>query len=198
MADYLLDPGEIVIERIKRYWVDLVPVFVSGGLIVIVVLVGIYAYFRFQVDVPSLITPPIVFGLAFVMLAVVVLMILSALYVYSHNYLVVTNKHVIKVQQTGLFSRQTSELKFGNIEDVKGGRHGVVGTILDYGDVEVQTAGASENFFFHTVHHPQLLADRLLQKQEDFNHPHVPVVDPAAPASAPPPTGPMPPTPPQQ
>jgi hypothetical protein len=59
-------------------------------------------------------------------------------------------------------------LRFGNIEDVKGGRRGILGTILDFGDIEVQTAGASENFMFRTVDHPQLVADHILEFQDEL------------------------------
>ncbi len=111
-------------------------------------------------------------ALAAVMIVIVILMLLSALYVYVHNYIIISNHHLIKVQQSGLFARQTAELGLGNIEDVKGGRAGVLGTLLDFGDIEIQTAGASENFIFRTVHHPQLIADRLLQYKEEFRHRH--------------------------
>jgi len=186
MADFILDPGENVVERIDRYWIDLMPVTVSAALIVLVVLTGTYAYFRFRELTPAFITPEIIFALGLLLLIIVALMLMSAVYVYTRNYLIVTNKHLIKVQQHGLFSRQTSELRFGNVEDVRGGRHGVLGTLLDYGDIEVQTAGTSENFLFRTVHHPQLLADRLLEYQEHFKHPVLTPSPPPLPTIPPP------------
>lgn len=196
MADFLLDPNEHVVERINRHWFDLVPVMVSSLLIIAADLFGVYLYTKFGSVFPGFITPDIIFAITATLFFVVVLMVLSAIYVYMHNYLVVTNIHFIKVQQIGLFSRQTSELKFGNIEDVKGSRHGVFGTLFDFGDIEVQTAGASENFMFRTVHHPQLLADHLLQLQGQYrhgahDHPHAPA--PPAPAGQPP-AGPAAPT----
>jgi hypothetical protein len=167
MADYILDPGETILERINRSIFDLVPVIVSSALIIGVALFGVYFYTLNPGQVPFL-TPDVVLAVVALLFLIVVLMLLSALYVYLHNYLVVTNIHLIKVQQTGLFARQTSELMFGNIEDVKGGRQGVFGTLLDFGDIEVQTAGASENFKFRTVDHPQVVADHLLQFQDEL------------------------------
>lgn len=167
MADYVLDPGENIIERINRSLADLIPVIVSATLIVAAALFGVYLYTRFPDAVPYL-TADVVFGVVALLFTVVVLMLLAALYVYLHNYLVITNFHLIKVQQTGLFARQTSELMFGNIEDVKGGRKGILGTLLDFGDIEVQTAGASENFLFRSVDHPQVVADHILQFQSQL------------------------------
>jgi hypothetical protein len=44
--------------------------------------------------------------------------------------------------------------------------------VFHYGDIEVQTAGASENFIFRTVHQPQLAADRLMQYKAEFRRRH--------------------------
>jgi membrane protein YdbS with pleckstrin-like domain len=167
MADYILDPGETIVERINRSLADLIPVIVSATLIVAAALFGVFLYTRYPDQVPFL-TPDVVLSVVALLFLIVILMLLSALYVYLHNYLVVTNLHLIKVQQTGLFARQTSELMFGNIEDVKGGRRGILGTLLDFGDIEVQTAGTSENFLFRTVDHPQVVADHLLQFQDEL------------------------------
>jgi hypothetical protein len=168
MADFILDPGETIVERINRSLADLIPVLVSSVLIVAAALFGVYIYTTRPEIVPSFVTPDIVFAIVAILFGLVVLMLLSALYVYLHNYLVITNLHLIKVQQTGLFARQTSELRFGNIEDVRGGRRGILGTLLDFGDIEVQTAGAAENFLFRTVDHPQIVADHLLQFQDEL------------------------------
>jgi uncharacterized membrane protein YdbT with pleckstrin-like domain len=168
MADYILDPGETIVERINRSLADLIPVLVSSVLIVAAALFGVFVYTRFPAQFPAFVTPSIMFSIVAILFFVVVLMVLSAIYVYLHNYLVITNLHLIKVQQTGLFARQTAELRFGNIEDVKGGRRGILGTILDFGDIEVQTAGASENFMFRTVDHPQLVADHILEFQDEL------------------------------
>jgi hypothetical protein len=171
MADYVLDPGEKIIERVNRYWADLIGVVVASAAITIMALFGVYVYARFRDQFPFL-TPGLVTLIVMIMLTVVALMLFSAVYVYQYNYLLVTNFHLIKVQQVGLFARQTAELGLGNIEDVRGGRSGVLATILDYGDIEIQSAGASEQFIIRTMHHPQVLADRLLEYKRAFKAHH--------------------------
>lgn len=168
MADFDLDTGEHIIRRINRSIFDLLGVIVSAALITIAAFFGEFVYARFR-DVVPFLTPDIVFGVFAVMILVVVLMLISAVYVFVHNYLVITNIHLIKVQQTGLFARQTSQLGFGHIEDVRGGRKGILGFIFNFGDVEIQTAGATENFIFRNVDNPQILADQLLQYEADYN-----------------------------
>ncbi|HEX3082395.1 MAG TPA: PH domain-containing protein, partial [Candidatus Saccharimonadia bacterium] len=159
---------------VNRYAIALVwPTFTSIALIIMVLFyLAVYSQTSAPGGQLDFVPASVVFATSALLLVIAIAIILSALYVYKHNYILVTNKHLIKVQQTGLFARQTAELGLGNIEDVKGGRAGVLGTILDYGDIEIQTAGTSENFIFRTVHRPQLVADRLLQYKEEYRHAH--------------------------
>ena len=53
---------------------------------------------------------------------------------------IVTDERVINIEQKGLFSRSVSELHFYNVQDVTTSVRGVIPTLLNYGDVEVQTA----------------------------------------------------------
>ena len=168
MADYDLDPGEYVIRRINRYWADLISVGAAAFFITLAAIFGEFVYSKFA-DVVPFLTPNLVFTIFALMILIVILMLLSAIYVYLHNYLVITNIHLIKVEQAGIIARETSQLGLGHIQDVKGKRAGILGYFLDYGDVEIQTAGAQENFVFRTAHQPQLLADQLLQYESDFN-----------------------------
>jgi ABC-type multidrug transport system fused ATPase/permease subunit len=168
MADYDLDAGEYVIRRINRYWADLISVIVAAIFITLAAIFGEIVYSQFR-DVIPFITPNIAFAIFTIMIIVVILMLLSGIYVYVHNYLVITNVHLIKVEQAGIIARETSQLGLGHIQDVKGRREGILGFFLDYGNVEIQTAGAQENFVFRTAHRPQLLADELLQYETDFN-----------------------------
>jgi hypothetical protein len=174
MADYVLDPGEHVAARIGRHWADLIGVVAGSVAIAVVALAAVYLYARFPEELPFL-TPALVMLAAALMLGIAGLMLATALYVYKHNYLLITNFHLIKVQQSGLFARQTAALVLGNIEDVKGSRRGILATVLNFGDMEVQTAGASENFIFRNAPNPQLAADRLLQYKAEFKlaHPEV-------------------------
>jgi hypothetical protein len=82
MADFILDPGETIVERINRSLADLIPVLVSSVLIVAAALFGVYIYTTRPEIVPSFVTPDIVFAIVAILFGLVVLMLLSALYVY--------------------------------------------------------------------------------------------------------------------
>lgn len=70
------------------------------------------------------------------------------------NAVLVTSIRIIDYDVTGILVKHISETKLNLVEDVNYSQVGSVRTIFDYGDVTVQTAGASENFIFELVPQP--------------------------------------------
>ena len=77
--------------------------------------------------------------------------------------------HIIEVVQRGLFSRSVSQLSMARVQDVNATRRGLFATLLDYGNIEVETAGEIDNFVFNFAPHPQQLADECLSIHEKSN-----------------------------
>jgi membrane protein YdbS with pleckstrin-like domain len=167
MLSYHLEPGETVVRQINRSYFDLVPVVSSSVVIVFVCLAGLAVYFSVASQMPAAVAGMVLL-VAVVLLSIVAMMLISGLYVYHHNFLVITNHHVIKVEQHGLFSQETAQLELSKVQDVTGTRHGVLGMVFNFGDIEIETAGAQENFIFRCVNDPQYLADQMLQYHEKF------------------------------
>lgn len=67
---------------------------------------------------------------------------------------IVTDRRIVDISQQKLFSRTVSELLLEDIEDVDAKTIGVLGTLFDFGDVEIQTAGSKANFNFEKILHP--------------------------------------------
>jgi hypothetical protein len=105
-------------------------------------------------------------GIAAAMLAV-------GLWVYRHNYILVTDRHLIQVEQHGLFSRQVDQVSLGRLQDVSGVKSGFLATLWNFGTVTIQSAGEQRQFVFTRVPAPQELADYCLAVHEEYsrNHP---------------------------
>jgi hypothetical protein len=58
------------------------------------------------------------------------------------------------VEQKGMFTRKVSELRYSRIQDVTTEVVGFLPTILNYGDVKIQTAAEEDEFLFRTVSDP--------------------------------------------
>ena len=81
---------------------------------------------------------------------------------------IVTDQRVVNIEQKGLFSRHVSELHFHTVQDITSKVQGVIPTLLNYGDVEVQTAAEKTRFLFRHVPDPYAIKAMLVERQRDI------------------------------
>ncbi|MEI6144738.1 MAG: PH domain-containing protein [Candidatus Berkelbacteria bacterium] len=62
-------------------------------------------------------------------------------FIYANSFCLITSQRVINVDQRGFFNRQITETEFSKIQDVTNSTSGMIGTTLNVGQVEIQTAG---------------------------------------------------------
>jgi uncharacterized membrane protein YdbT with pleckstrin-like domain len=86
---------------------------------------------------------------------------------YYLDVWIITNERIIDVRQEGFFSRTISENRLPRIQDVSSEVHGFFPTVLKYGDVYVQTAGAELKFRFHEVPNPDRTRDTIIKLTEE-------------------------------
>ena len=70
---------------------------------------------------------------------------------YYLDVWIVTNMRIINIEQKGLFSRVISEKDLDIMQDVTSDISGFLPTLLEYGDVFIQTAAETERFIFKQV-----------------------------------------------
>jgi hypothetical protein len=91
---------------------------------------------------------------------------------YALDFWVVTNKRIIESEMIKLFDVQLSTLELQDIEDITVRSEGVLANLIGYGKLEVQTAGATNEFFAENIMNPAkvqsiIFAAKLSQKQEE-------------------------------
>lgn len=79
---------------------------------------------------------------------------------------IVTNERIINIEQRGFFNRDISELKLTKIQDVTSEIIGIVPTLLNYGNIYVQTAGEKERFTFNQIPNPNYVKNVIVELQE--------------------------------
>jgi len=94
-----------------------------------------------------------------------------SLTMYTLDVWIVTDKRVIDSTQHGFFNRNISELHLFRIQDITVKIHGVIETILKFGDLHIQTAGAEERFKFLQIPKPVVVKDEIM-RQVSENHSH--------------------------
>ena len=75
--------------------------------------------------------------------------------IYSLNIVIVTNKRVIENKQDGLFKHTVNELELNKIQDMSVKVFGPLAEFLDFGNIEIQSAGAKNKFFFNQLPRPK-------------------------------------------
>lgn len=158
-------PGEEVVLVKRHYWLPIVAeLFVF--LVIALIPWGIFMGEQF--------TPPTVRGwidantARFFFLScgwLLAIWILSFI-AWTNYYLdtfIVTTKRIIDVDQVGLFARTIAEAPLENIQDVRVEISGILASLINYGDIHIQSAGATKEFAAHSIPKPQEVKDTVFR-----------------------------------
>ncbi|MCX6765379.1 MAG: PH domain-containing protein [Candidatus Moranbacteria bacterium] len=160
---------ERIIKVIHRHWFDILQQF----FIVIFLVAALASGFFVLPALFSVFQQNNFYALMLFLETIFVLFIwIYAFFVWIDYYFdvwIITSERVVNIEQKGLFMRQVSELKFAKIQDVTAEVEGFFPTILNYGDVHIQTAGEEERFIFRQIPDPYGIKSIVmdLQKQQE-------------------------------
>lgn len=100
--------------------------------------------------------------------------LVSAAYFTLHYYLwlntiyILTNERIFAIVQNKLLMRKNSELPLSNIQHVSHTKSGIFQMILDYGEVEIQTAGSTTAMTLKNLSRPYQAQQKILQQSKDI------------------------------
>lgn len=86
---------------------------------------------------------------------------------YYLDVFIISDKKIVNVEQKGLFIREVSELKYERIQDVAVEVKGIIPTVLNYGDLYIQTAGEKERFVFRAMPDPYAIKNLIMGLQKE-------------------------------
>ncbi len=81
---------------------------------------------------------------------------------YFLNTLVVTNKRVIENKQDGFFKYTMNEMELERIQDITVKVFGPLASFLDFGDIEIQSAGTTNKFYLSRFPHPKKIKETIM------------------------------------
>jgi len=82
---------------------------------------------------------------------------------YFLNVWVLTNQRIVDIKQRGYFSRSVSSLFLSRVQDVTTNVVGVLPSLLNIGDIKVQTAAEDIEFIMHGIPRPEQMRDIILR-----------------------------------
>ena len=167
-----LSEGEYVILDIKRHPIGmLIPAIVSIFLVVIImVFVMFYPSIARDSILPIMPSVTDIFGVAMLLIGLVVLGGAVALWIYLQNQFFMTNESVIQEIQESLFSRREQTVSLGSIEDASFRQSGIIQTIFNYGTIRLSTEGEETTYRFHFVANPREQIAIINNAIEDFKN----------------------------
>lgn len=112
---------------------------------------------------PLLNSFPIRFQLMFVIVWYLILLIFvfERFLSWFFNMTIITDERIIDIDFLNLTNKQVSDCDIDKIQDVTFTNAGVIGTIFNFGNVQVQTAAEVLEFVFENVPGPAKVADIL-------------------------------------
>lgn len=97
--------------------------------------------------------------------------ILENFLMWFFNLYIITDERVIDVDFYNLLFKKISEAKLENIEDITSSNQGFLQSVLDFGQVRIQTAAEVPQIEFENVPHPskvaKFLSEMLLQEEQE-------------------------------
>lgn len=153
-----LEADEKIIEVIRKHWFIIVTEL--AGLAFLACLPLLAEIFFASLpdaataslpDLPAL-APYFIFGSA----AWVLIVLMMAAAAWTHYYLdlwVITTRRVVLIDQRGFFRRFISSFRLERLQDMNIEINGIIPTLLNFGTIEAQTAGGS-NERFESKHMP--------------------------------------------
>ena len=95
--------------------------------------------------------------------------VLEKFLTWFYHVNLLTDERIIDIDFESLLYKRVSAAKIDNIEDVTSSTAGFLGSMLDYGNVHIQTAGQVQEINFETVPQPEKitrLVNELLLEEE--------------------------------
>lgn len=159
---------ERVVFCLHRHWIHLVRI--VAILVFVTAVPAVFAWF-FQKSLVDLLAHSLWGAVITILVSIYLLcawgMAFSEYIDYQLDVWIVTNLRILNTEQNGLFNRVTSELNLAAIQDVTAEVKGVLPTLLDYGDVFIQTAAEHVRFVFKDVDNPEEIKQKIVQLVDD-------------------------------
>ncbi|MBI2798534.1 PH domain-containing protein [Candidatus Saccharibacteria bacterium] len=162
-------PADEVTKRvIYKHIISIVPFLVATVIVGVAVVVGL-SYLSMNPNVLPIKFSAGLFSLVgFGVIVMLLLMLVAVVWIWRANKIVVTNQHIVDIDQIGLFNKRVSTLTLSRIQDVSARVRGPLQTVLGYGNINVQTAGEDRNFEFDYVPNPYDLENYILEVHKQF------------------------------
>jgi hypothetical protein len=160
-----LQQSEKVLVVCRRHWIFLWPRLVLEALIAILPIVALFLVLQWAGALHGA-TAKIAALVSLAWLAIWGVRMFFIKYRYDNDLWTVTDQRLIDSTRSSPFSLRMTAADLVNIVDTEVVRSGILATLLNFGDIRVETAGERENIFLAAVPRPSEV-HALIDKERD-------------------------------
>lgn len=156
------DKDEHIIFEVRKHWFVLARETTLSFLAFIApaIFYAIFSVLPIEVNSPG--NGIVLFLFLYAFWLLVVWMVLFIFWTdYYLDVWIITNKNLVDVEQNGLFDREIATMQLSKIQDVISEQHGIMSSLLNFGNLIVQTAGTEREFVIRGVKDPNVLRKQL-------------------------------------
>ena len=161
---------EVTRKVVYKHVMAIAPIIFGLVLVVLAFIVAVVYYNSNESTFENILSPGLVSVIGFLVLMIISLLVLGSLWIWRRNKIVVTDFHLVDIDQIGLFNTAVSTLHLNEIQDITAKINGPIQHIFRYGTIIVQTAGERENFIFDFVPFPYDLERYILDLRKGGNN----------------------------
>jgi hypothetical protein len=165
---------EKIVMFLRRHWFVLLTKYL---LLIVIGVLPLGLYGLIITLYPAFFQGQIAYSLTILFTSLYYLFIWISFYtVFLDYYLdvwIVTTHRIIDREQKGLFHVVISEQSLEQIQDVSSNVQGVLPTLLEYGTVLIQSAGAKNLFNFKEIPEPEIVVQEIAKLAQDFRDHHL-------------------------
>ncbi len=159
-----LDKNERVIKVVHRHWFNVV----VESAVLLILLVAPFVGARFIPEGFFSFLPGNVSALFTFLASLWVLVIWVMFFIFWTDYYldiwIITTHGVVDIEQKGLFSRDVATAQLDKIQDMRVQVSGVFPTLLGFGDIHIQTAGADKELVIRQAPNPNQIRELITQR----------------------------------
>lgn len=154
---------EITQRVIYKHIMAIAPILIAMVLVLLAALAGIIYYNLNSEQILKNVPQWTVSLIGFGTLTFVFFLVLGTFWIWRRNKIIITNQHIVDIDQIGLFNQTVSTLRLEEIQDISASIKGPMQTFFQYGTIIVQTAGERANFVFDYVPNPYEIEHYILE-----------------------------------
>lgn len=160
--------NEKILKVIRHHWFAYVSVYIGSALLIVLIfaVLGLINAYHNDLQISGAAVGALTAG-GGVFAIIVGLFSLIPAWLKKQEYLVLTEEALMQVNKPSLFTSKVSQLNLVHVSDVTVNQD-VVGSMLGYGRLVIETPGEQDNYIFTMVDDPRGVSKAIVEAHENY------------------------------